>query len=163
MYPKRFYRQQPRQGLVRWIVIHSTNCRYPFPKLKFIDDKFQTNQILFGASLDGEDDSIFHVVIDKVKDDYYPIFLKPLHYTYTGFNIKNTQINNGLHICIIGDLNQVKPDTRLYDVLAYRVLSPLMYIFRIPRRNVLLHRHDCPGKLFDLQYLMSLLKKYQVF
>jgi len=166
MFPKRFRKLQVRTRPVKAIVLHSTVCRYPFPQLSVDKKAFQTNFITYGAILDGEDESIFHVVIDRIGTDYYPILLRPLQFPYTGFDFGQPLYDTAIQVCLIGDYNLTKPDQRLYEVVAYRVLSPLLFELEIPFTNIFLHSEiqqdsKCPGTFFDKNYLMNVLKKYR--
>ena len=168
MYPKRFAKLQLRTKTPQYIIIHSTNCRCPFPSLRQDTKDFKTDSVIAcNVELDQEQDCIFHYIIDKIHDDYYVIIGRPEYYKYTGFNFKNSAFEESLHICIIGDYNQVKAPTRLYEVLSYRLLARLLYQNNMPVSNILLHSDidksvSCPGSFFDKILLINTLKRFRV-
>ena len=161
-YPQTIRRLKQWRYAPKAIVIHSTNCRCSFPTLDTDTDKFQTDQIyIANVALDKELDAIFHFIIEKIKDDYYVVAGRPLYSPYDGFNIDGGIFDNAIHVCIIGDYNVIKPDTRLYQILCHRVLVPLTYLFGIAKDYIVLHSEvdknakNCPGSFFDKNVLMN--------
>ena len=167
MYPKRFQRLSPRTQPVRHVIIHSTKCRCSFPSLQVDDTDFQGSDIVISnVALDGEVDFIYHYVVDRIDDDWYVIVGRPLQYAYDGFDL-GSPYDYGIHICLVGDWNVYKPpNNRVYEVLAYRVLTPVTWMYRIPLSNIMLHSDikpetKCPGTFFDKGYLLNVFKKYR--
>jgi len=167
MYPVRIVKPPVRTTPIRSIVIHSTACRCDFPSLRVIKNNFQVPDV-FAANivLDKEEDTIFHFLLDKVNDDFYVVVGLPLYAASDGFDFGTTLFNQGIQVCIIGDLNIVKPPTRLYQILVYRLIAPLMFLFNIPYNNIVLHSEldksvSCPGKNFDKDFMLTMLKRYR--
>lgn len=79
----------------------------------------------------------------------------------------------GLHVCVVGNFDMAPPDPEALAVLARRIILPWMRTYGIPADRVIGHRDvgmmagydwtlgqykSCPGKLFDLEALRSLVR-----
>lgn len=166
-YPKRFYRQRARTRPPKAIILHSCSCSCNFPSLKIDTPKVQ--QVIVRESniiIDMEPDCIYHYICELVNNDYEVFIERPFTYL-ADFASNNPIFTAAIHVGIVGDYNIRKPVSRLYDVLAYRLLAPLLYQFNLSIEKVYRHidldpHADCPLKLFDMAYLKQRLQTFQV-
>lgn len=66
-----------------------------------------------------------------------------------------------LHICVIGNFDDVSPSDDLYLNIANRLIKPLIRRYNIPINNVVAHRDynpakSCPGMKFSMNKLRDL-------
>ena len=84
----------------------------------------------------------FHFALEYAESDYHALMLEP---TYTRSKYLADLVEAGvipyryrdaICVCIYEDYNVDHPDDRMYDVLAYRILAPVMRQFSIIKQNV---------------------------
>lgn len=150
----------------RYIIIHDTTCSFRNYDFVTLDTKkFQTGLArTYQWLVDGHIDMNFHVMVEKIGDDYEAILCRPFD-RLCDYPDVTSQHRDSLHICLMGNYNYEKAEQRLYDVLIYRVLAPYCRWFRIPPSNILLHSEvsttekiQCPGIMFDKARLMAKFK-----
>lgn len=60
-------------------------------------------------------------------------------------------------ICIVGDYDLIIPMPQQLDLVVYKLIRPMMEIFKIPAKNIVRHKDfyetDCPGKFFDIDLI----------
>ncbi|NPB00395.1 MAG: N-acetylmuramoyl-L-alanine amidase [Crenarchaeota archaeon] len=170
-YPKRFYRQPFRPHKPLALVLHSCICACDFPIVKIDTPKMQqqivreTNVMLYM-----EPDCVFHYIVELVGKDYEVFIQRPFLYTSPYFNIPGNNIyNSAIHIGIMGNYNVQKPVARMYDVLAYRLIAPLLYQYGLDQTKVFRHQDidpkvakTCPLSKIDMAYLKQRVQAYQV-
>lgn len=154
----------------KYIILHDTSCQAPDTNQYQIDASgSQVNSLRsYLWSFNKIKELPYHFVCEKIKDDYETIVGRPLqfscHEEYDDLDYSYSYFS--IHVCIMGNFNVMAEDNRLYDQICYRVLSPMMRIYSIPRTNIFLHgelssKHiDCPGFNFQKTRLMSLLQKF---
>ena len=70
------------------------------------------------------------------------------------------QYQKDIHIALVGNYDEDIPTTRLYKVLAYRLLSPLFRMFYLSEDDILFHSEisntgtTCPGEFVDKDRLI---------
>ena len=76
------------------------------------------------------------------------------------------EYHKDIHIGLIGDYDNDYPPRRLYRVLAYRLLSPLMRLFYMDEDDILLHSAisttsglTCPGEFIEMTLIKSQLRE----
>ncbi|MFW6001895.1 MAG: hypothetical protein ACOCQD_00990 [archaeon] len=111
--------------------------------------------------LNQETDLPYHFVIDMFKEDYQVVAAKPL-FTKVTFDDLDPIYETDIHVGLLGDYDHDLPKNRLYKVLAYRLLIPLMRVFRLTEDRVYLHyeiSNDseviCPGEFIDRKKLLT--------
>ena len=171
-YPNRFYKlaQRPHKPLA--IILHSCLCVCDFPVVKIDTPKMQqqivreSNIMLYMTR-----DCVFHYIIELVGSDYEVFMERPIVYSspYFNTNSDNSIYDSAIHIGIMGDYNIRKPVARLYDVLAYRLLSPLLYQFNLDQNKVYRHQDidssvakSCPLSNIDITFLRQRVQNYLV-
>lgn len=152
----------------KYIVIHHTEeldikdgaVKYDLPKVQIqrlqqnVYRKYQKTQLPY------------HFVVDKLENNDYTIHIgKPLLTISDEFLDLDDEYLEGIHIALIGDYNNDIPDDRLYHILAFKLIIPLMKMLRINENNVVRHsdvsldpENTCPGSIFNLAKLKSFIK-----
>jgi hypothetical protein len=90
----------------------------------------------------GMDEYPFHQALEYIGADYHAFMLEPTYTRSTfleelvSYDIIPYRYRDAICVCIYEDFNADQPDDRMYDVLAYRILSPLMKQHSISKENV---------------------------
>lgn len=68
-----------------------------------------------------------------------------------------------LHVCVVGNFDDVAPSSAILAVLKKRVLLPWMDLFGIPADHIVGHRDyatykTCPGRSFDLEAVRRMVR-----
>jgi len=166
--PFRPSRLDLRRQTIKWLVVHHTVEFYELPEARIDNSKYQMPAIFKGVLERKEADVNYHVVIEKVKEDFIPIITRPFPYLCEFPDI-HTDINKrALHIALLGNYDFKIPNKRLLEVLAYKVLNPFMKLFHIPTNKIKFHRDiskekiSCPGDFVDYGKVISLVKRYVI-
>ena len=130
--------------------------------------QFQTGKYEYGSARKTKEFvTKYHIIVEKIGSDFYPIISRPL-FTQTHWDDIPDEYRNSIHIGIFGDYENDIPMTRMYNILAFKVLWPLTIMFRITEKNILLHKEistnpnqKCPGEFFDKTLLISSYRKYR--
>ena len=166
--PLIFRKQKPFKSIPRYIVLHGTECIGKDDQILKQDmkNKFQLPYLKKDTIImEKQPDVPFHFVIENIGPDYEPIMMHPFCSPIDYFSdVKNNE--RSIHICMFGNFNVDLAKPRLYEILAYRVLAPLMFWFRIPQSQIYLHSEvdknhkSCPGDMFYKDILYNKLNKY---
>jgi hypothetical protein len=104
----------------------------------------------------------FNFIIERVKEDFHVILSQPLM-TLCEYPDIDEKYWKAIHVCLMGNYNKDIPMNRMYTVLAYRILAPLMRLFILKEEDILFHSTiskeeiTCPGEFLDKdKILMSL-------
>ncbi len=157
-----------RRQTVKWLIVHHTAEFYELPEARIDTAKYQTTAIFKGVLERKEADVNYHVVIDKVKDDWIPVIARPFPYLCDYPDIHADINKRALHIAMLGSYDFKIPNIRLMEVLTYRVLNPFMKLFHIPTNKVKLHREvsdediSCPGDFVSREKIISLIKRFVI-
>lgn len=146
-----------------WIIIHHTEDLKPTDAAVVFDrPSFQVNKL---SRTIYELDRMYlpyNFVIEKVGDDFHPIVCAPLLTKAPFLDMEDTH-QEGIHIAVMGNLNADQPDRKLYNVMAIRVIIPMMKAFRISEKNIVTHSEvsffkdmSCPGAFFNMALLKSM-------
>lgn len=153
----------------RYIIIHDATCEFE----GIIDLMRDTKKSQIGRMksanyiLNSEHELQYHFVMDKIEEDYEAIVARPLYARCEYEDIK-PPYEHSIHIGTIGDFHNENPGNRYYQLMAYRIVIPMMRTFRIPPGNILLHKdiseeeESCPGPYFRTDLLMSYVKSWKV-
>lgn len=152
------------------IIIHDVSCQYE-DLVEFMKDtpKFQVGRMRsMSFVLDGEYDVNYHFIVEKINDDYEAIVGRPLFAKCIYPDIPDMYMYS-IHVAAMGDFDADNPEDRLYQALAYKVIIPMMRLFRISPNRVVLHRDvstdetiGCPGKFFRKNLLDSYIKSWKI-
>jgi len=157
-----------RRQSVKWIIIHHTIELYKQPAAKIDNSQFQTHELLKGVLEQKTGDINYHYVVEKIKDDYYPIVTRPFVYKCDWPDISNDINNRAIHIALLGSYSFKVPPKRLYEVTAFRLINPMLKMFSISPAKIKLHHEvsnediDCPGDFFDKSILISMARRFIV-
>jgi len=157
-------RRQP----IKWLIVHHTAEMYDLPEARIDNSKYQMKALFKGVLEKKQPDVNYHVVIEKVDEDYIPIIARPFPYLCDWPDIHADINKRALHIALLGSYDFKIPNIRLMEVLAYKVLNPFMKVFKIPTNKIKLHREvstekiSCPGDFVDSGKIISLVKRYVI-
>ncbi len=157
-----------RRKKPRWLIIHNTTEFYELPQARIDNSKYQMKALFKGVLERKEPDVNYHIVIEKVDDDYIPITGRPISYLCKFPDISDDINKRAIHVAMLGSYDFKIPNIRLLEVLAYKVLNPFVNIFKISPNKIKLHRDvskediTCPGDFVDLGKIMALVKRYVI-
>ena len=150
--------------LPRYIIIHDINCMTPNAESLRIDNKkFQTAKMrILQYQKHMQADLNYHFIVDRIDKDYEVILGRPLA-TLCEYDDIRDPYHWSFHIGVMGNYDYDIPELRLYQKIAYNILSPMIKLYKIDPTRVLLHSEinkemQCPGNYFDKMKLMSYLK-----
>ena len=99
----------------------------------------------------------YHAGIEMVGDEYECFYGRPV--TQQGAHTQGHN-HDTLGFCFVGNYDAEEPDPKMLYTAARRVILPWCQTFGIEPENIRAHREfstkTCPGKLFDLEQLRSL-------
>ncbi len=152
----------------RWIIIHHTSEIYDIPSSRIDNGKYQLPGVLKGVLEKKQADINYHYIIEKIDDDYQVLAGRPFVYICEWDDIPFNINENSIHIACLGSYDFKIPEPRLYEVLAYRLINPLIRVFHTLRpEKILLHNEvstnekiTCPGEFFDKAILISMVKRF---
>ncbi len=157
-----------RRQTIKWLIVHHTVEFYELPEARIDNSKYQMNALFKGVLERKEPDVNYHIVIEKVKEDFIPITARPISYLCEYPDIHPDINKRALHIAMLGSYDFKFPNIRLMEVLAYKVLNPFMNIFKISPNKIKLHHEvssediSCPGEFVDKGKIISLVKRYVI-
>lgn len=158
-----------RRKSIKWIVIHHTAELYEMPEVKIDNDKYQMNGIFKGVMELKAADVNYHYVVEKIKGDYIAIATRPLVYLCDWDDIDEEINSRAIHIAAMGNLDFQIPPNRLYEILAYRLVNPLLRLYKLTPDKVKLHKEVsndsnvyCPGEFFDKGRLIAQTRRFVV-
>lgn len=142
---------------------------YENPEARIDNSKYQMPGIFKGVMELKEADVNYHYVVEKIKQDYVAIATRPIPYICE-WNDIDTNINNrAVHVACLGNLDFQIPPKRLYDIMAYRLINPMMKLFNLTPSKIKLHNEVsidpgiyCPGEFFDKGRLITSVRRFLV-
>lgn len=140
----------------KWIIIHHTH--ESVPQMRNDTSKFQSDYVQNMMFIKGKKVTGYNMFVEKVNDDYQVSLSQPL-FTKCEWDDLTDEQQVGIHIGIVGNFDEDIPMDRMYNVIAFRVLAPLMRVFKIPIERVVMHKSiskehiTCPGEFFDMDRL----------
>lgn len=158
-----------RRQSVKWIIIHHTAEIYENPSVHIDNSNYQMPAIYNGVLEKKDADVNYHFVVERIKEDYIPIVTRPFVYLCEWDDIDSNINNRALHIAIMGNYDFKIPSARLYEILAYRLVNPLIRLFALNPSRIKLHRDvsstehlACPGEFFELDRLIAQVRRFVV-
>ncbi len=156
-----------RRGKPLWIIIHHTSELYVNPEAKIDNPKFQLKGLSKGVLELKQADINYHYVIDKIEEDYQPIVCRPFVFLCNWPDIAPSINNRALHVALLGDYNFKVPEKRMYEILAFRILNPMLKMFKLSPNRIKLHRDvssnkdlTCPGDFIDEAMLEATIRRF---
>lgn len=158
-----------RRQTVKWIILHHTAELYPQEAARIDNAKFQIPFLYNGVLEQKTGDINYHYVVEKIKEDYHAVVTRPFPYLCEWADIDDNINNRAIHVALLGSYDFKIPTTRLYEVLAYRLLNPFMKMFHISPAKVKLHRDvssdkdlTCPGDFVDRGKVEALIRRFVI-
>lgn len=158
-----------RRQSVKWIIIHHTAEMYENPEARLDNPKYQLPGIFKGVLELKQGDVNYHYVVEKIKEDYVAIATRPIPYLCEWSDIPDNINNRAVHVALLGNLDFQIPPLRAYQILAYRLVNPMLKMFGIPPSKVKLHKEVsseddiyCPGEFFDLDRLIAQVRRFVI-
>lgn len=152
-----------------WLVIHHTVCQYANTASAIDSPKYQYGDIVNNAIASKQPELNYHYVIDKIKEDYQVITARPFVFECDYPDIPEFKNKKALHVAFMGNYDLKIPEARLYEVAAYKVITPLMKIFSISPNKLVTHAEisddedqSCPGDFFDMDRLITQARRFLV-
>ena len=144
------------------IIIHHTAEFVPdVPNFKFDTSKPQSNAYIdYSFKVLHKTETKYHYILEKIGNDYQIVISQPM-FTKCRYEDLDSKYDDSIHVACMGNYNLDIPPTRLYKVLSYRLLAPLMRLFYLKTNDILLHRaisnEDiiCPGEFFEMDRLIN--------
>jgi hypothetical protein len=158
-----------RRQSVKWIIIHHTAEMYDMPSARIDTATYQYPALTKGVMEKKQGDINYHYVIEKVKDDYIPIACRPISYLCEWPDIDNNINNRAVHVALLGSYDFKIPEKRCYEILAYKLLNPMLKLFSISPAKIKLHNEvsnnkelTCPGEFIDKAVIISMTRKFVI-
>ena len=159
----------------RAIIIHSTqDLNLGSSSVERDTGRFQTGDLeKLNFQINKQSNTNFHYVVEKMPDnDYHVVLQRPL-FTNVDYDDLAPYYKNSIHIGLMGDYNKQIAQTRLYQVLAFRAICPLLRMFRLTVKDIFTHselsldllyedrsKHFCPGPGVDPQKMRAYVRAY---
>jgi len=153
------------------IIVHDTGCLNHSDSVLNLDGPntgmgaLKMNDI----SKDGFKDVNFHFIVDRLGADYEIISGRPISSMCQHSDI-DSSFNLSIHVIILSDLNVDIPKMRLYQILSYRCISPLMRMLKIgsdPNGVIKFHSEvttdkkiKCPGDFLSRELLVDQARRF---
>jgi len=154
---------------VKWIIIHHTAEMYPQPGARIDNAKFQLPYLYNGVLEDKTGDINYHYVLEQIKEDYHALVTRPFVYKCEWPDIPDDINNRAVHVAVLGNYSFKVPETRMYEVLAYRLVNPFMKMYHIAPHKVKFHNQvstekdiECPGDFMNRGKLEALVRRFVV-
>ena len=153
----------------RFIILHHTVCQYPQEAARVDSPKYQMKPLENGVLEQKTPDINFHYIVEKVVDDYTIHTARPFVYEcdYPDIDIITNRL--GIHIALLGNYNFTLPEKRLYEVMAYRLINPLLKAFALTPKMIRLHRDvsnsedlSCPGDFVEMERIITEIRRFIV-
>ncbi len=158
-----------RRQSVKWIIVHHTVELYPQPAARIDNAAFQLPELYKGVLEQKTGDINYHYVVEKIKEDFHPIVTRPFVYMCDWPDISNDINNRAIHVAVLGSYDFKVPEKRLYEVLAFRLLNPMIKMFHLSPSKIKLHRDvsniedlSCPGDFMEMARIEALVRRFVV-
>lgn len=152
----------------KWIILHHTAEIYEIPASRIDNPKYQMPGLFKGVLEKKQGDVNYHYVIDKIQEDYVPIVCRPIVYMCEWDDIHPDINNAAIHVALMGSYSFKVPERRCVEILAFRVLNPLLKIFGLAPARIKFHRDvtdedtDCPGEFVDRAVIEAMVRRFVI-
>ena len=99
--------------------------------------------------------------------DYNVIVARPFVYLCEWEDIEANINNRAIHIALMGNYDFKVPQSRLYQILAYRIINPLLRLYSLSPNRIKFHREvssnenlSCPGDFLDRGRVVAQVKRF---
>jgi hypothetical protein len=156
-----------RRLSVKWLILHHTAEMYENPESRIDNPKYQMPGLFKGVLEKKQGDVNYHYVVDMIQSDYNVITARPFVYLCEWPDIDPNINNRSIHVALMGNYDFKIPQLRMYQVLAYRVLNPLINLYGLTPSRIKLHRDvssdkdlTCPGDFIDLDRVIAQVRRF---
>lgn len=147
------------------IILHHTYCRVKKSPLEYDRQAFQTDIYHnLNYKFRSRTETGYNFIVERVKTDFQVVVSQPLM-TICEYEDIDERYWKAIHVALMGDYDRDIPMNRLYRVLAYRVLAPLMRLFALREEDILFHstisnntEETCPGEFVDMEKVLMHLR-----
>jgi len=158
-----------RRRPIKYIILHHTRELYPQSDLVLDNPKFQMKSLYNAVLEDKTPDINYNFVIEEVKKEVFVYMTRPFVYLCEWDDISDDINNAAIHIAFLGSYDLKIPSPRMYEIAAFRVISPFLKAYGLPTKRILLHSEvsnsedvTCPGVFFSKNIIISMAKRYLV-
>lgn len=158
-----------KRGAPRFIILHHTSEMYDRPESKIDNPKYQMPGLYKGVLEKKQGDVNYHYVVEKLKEDYIAVTMRPFVYLCEWPDINPSINNRAIHVGLMGNYDFAIPGKRMYEVLAYRLLNPLLKMFGLPPSRIKFHSEvssnkelTCPGDFLDKEIIVSMVRRFVI-
>ena len=157
-----------RRRSVMWIVVHHTAEMYVRPEAKIDGPLYQMPALFSGVMEKKQGDVNYHYVVEKIKEDYVAIVTRPFVYLCDWPDIPENINLRAIHIGLLGSYDFKIPEKRMYDVLAFRLINPMLKMFGLAPSRIKLHKEisnediSCPGEFIDKARIITSVRRFVI-
>jgi len=158
-----------RRQSVKWIILHHTAEMYDLPSAMIDNAKYQWPALAKGVLMKKQPEINYHYVIDKIGEDYMPIACRPISFLCEWDDIDLNINNRAVHVALLGSYDFKIPEPRCYQILAYKLLTPMLKLFNIPPSKIKMHRDissnkdlSCPGDFLDEAIVIANVRRFVI-
>jgi hypothetical protein len=158
-----------RRKPFRWIIIHNTWELYKNPGAKIDNANYQMPYIFNGVLELKKGDVNYHYIIEKVKEDYIAIACRPLSFLCEWDDISPDINQRAFHVAFLGSYDLKVPEKRLYEVLSFKVINPILKIYGLSPNKIQLHNEvtnikdlTCPGEFINKDIIIAMCRRFVV-
>lgn len=167
--PLRPSRLKVRRESIRYIILHHTAEIYEQPESRIDNQLYQMPGIFKGVLEKKQGDVNYNYIVEKIKDDYIAITCRPFVYLCEWDDIDVNINKRAIHVALLGNYDFKVPEKRCYEVLAFRLLNPMLKMFRLNPNRILFHNEvsdiddlTCPGDFIDKAIVISMVRRYVI-
>lgn len=150
------------------ILHHTAEFVANVPRFKFDTKKSQaTSYLEYSRRILKKTSPQYHFIVDQTEKDYSIIVAQPI-LTLCEYDDIPKEYHSAIHVAFLGDYNEDFPPLRIYRVLAYRLLAPMMRLFYLDENDILFHSAistdksiSCPGEFIDMTHIKNQLREVQ--
>jgi len=158
-----------RRKSPRWIILHHTAEIYDDPAATVANTKFQIPAIAKGVLEKKQGDVNYHYIVDKIGEDFQPIVCRPFVFMCDWPDIRPDVNNAAVHIAVLGNFDFKVPEKRLYEILCFRLINPMLKMWGLSPSRVKFHRDvstdkdlSCPGDFIDMAVVQAMIRRFVI-
>lgn len=158
-----------RRGTPKWIILHHTAELYDLPEARIDNPKYQLPALSKGVLEKKQGDVNYHYVIERIQDEFIPAVYRPIVYLCKWDDISPDINNRAIHIALLGSYDFTIPTRRLYEILAFRLLNPMLKMWGLSPNKIKFHRDvssnkelTCPGDFVDPAVVEAQVRRYVI-
>jgi hypothetical protein len=158
-----------RRNKIKYIIIHHTSEMYKRDEAKIDNRKYQMPDIFKGVLENKDGDINYHYILEQVKEEYVPVICRPISFLCDWDDIDPNINRRSIHIGLLGNYDLKIPDKRLYEIMTFRVISPMLKLFNLSTERIKFHSEvssnkdlTCPGEFLEKAKIISMIRKFVI-